>query len=224
MLLRYPRCLNFCLIFRFKNLIPKATIRVMPHHIYQTEGFILGSQNSGEADKRFALFTKDLGFVSATSRGVRRLQSKSRFVLQDFAFSDFSLVRGLAEWRLISARESLRAFRWLGLDNPARLFWARINLLLRRLLHGEEHNQELFKILVAASDFLAEAPPESDLELAEPILVTRILHVLGYLPNELNLHKFISSTGFSRELLDEAKALRSQMVVSINKSLAETQL
>ena len=55
------------------------------HHIYHTEGIILGSRNFGEAGKYYYIFTRDLGMITAGAQGVRKMSSKLRFVLQDFA-------------------------------------------------------------------------------------------------------------------------------------------
>ena len=46
------------------------------HHIYHTEGIILGSRNFGEAGKYYYLLTRDLGLVYASAQGVRKMSSK----------------------------------------------------------------------------------------------------------------------------------------------------
>ncbi len=56
------------------------------HHIYHTEGIILGSKNYGEAGKYYSIFTRDLGMIYASAQGVRKMSSKLRFILQDFAY------------------------------------------------------------------------------------------------------------------------------------------
>ena len=70
------------------------------HHIYHTEGIILGSRNFGETGKYYSIFTRDLGMISASAQGVRKMSSKLRFVLQDFAYLKIDLVKGKDFWRI----------------------------------------------------------------------------------------------------------------------------
>ena len=76
------------------------------HHIYHTEGIILGSRNYGEAGKYYSIFTRDLGMVYASAQGVRRMSSKLRFVLQDFAYLKIDLVQGKDFWRVTNASKT----------------------------------------------------------------------------------------------------------------------
>ena len=64
------------------------------HHIYHTEGIVLESRNFGEAGKYFSIFTRDLGLVTASAQGIRKMSSKLRFVLQDFSYVKIDLVSG----------------------------------------------------------------------------------------------------------------------------------
>ena len=70
------------------------------HHIYHTEGIILGSRNIGEAGKYYYIFTRDLGMIYASASGVRKMSSKLRYVLQDFAYLKIDLVQGKDFWRV----------------------------------------------------------------------------------------------------------------------------
>ncbi len=76
------------------------------HHIYHTEGIILGSKNYGETGKYYSIFTRDLGMVYASAQGVRKISSKFRYVLQDFSYVKVDLVRGRDFWRVTSASEN----------------------------------------------------------------------------------------------------------------------
>ncbi len=76
------------------------------HHIYHTEGIILGSKAYGEAGKCYYIFTKDLGMIFASAQGVRKISSKLRYVLQDFSYIKLDLVRGKDFWRLTSASKT----------------------------------------------------------------------------------------------------------------------
>ena len=76
------------------------------HHIYHTEGIILGSKNYGEAGKYYSIFTRDLGMIYASAQGVRKMSSKLRFILQDFSYVKVDLVQGRDFWRVTSASKT----------------------------------------------------------------------------------------------------------------------
>ncbi len=57
----------------------------MSHSIYHTEGFVIASQDTGEANKYYKIYTKDFGLIGATAQGVRHLKSKG-FGSQDPLF------------------------------------------------------------------------------------------------------------------------------------------
>ena len=76
---------------------------------YQTEALVLGSRERGEADRVFALYTRDFGLVWARASGVRRENSKMRYALQSYCYIQTGLVRGKRGWRLAGG-SALRQF------------------------------------------------------------------------------------------------------------------
>ena len=90
----------------------------MLHHIYHTEGFVLSGQSVGEANKYFRIFTKDFGMVGAMAQGIRLLQSKLRYSLQDYSYSKISLVRGKQVWRIVGAIKEKNLYE--SLNNPVK--------------------------------------------------------------------------------------------------------
>ncbi len=76
------------------------------HHIYHTEGIILGSKNFGEAGRYYFIFTRELGMIYASAQGVRKMSSKLRFVLQDFAYLKIDLIQGKDFWRITSVSKT----------------------------------------------------------------------------------------------------------------------
>lgn len=192
------------------------------HSIYTTEGFILKSLNSGEANKYYWIFTKDLGLVRATAQGVRLLKSKLRYHLRDLSLVSLSLVRGRDLWRITNA-ETISNF---GTASVAPLI-TRIFSLILRLVHGEEKNEELFQTLKEGIVFLINNSEPADKEQIanfECILALRILSNLGYIGKLDNFSVFVESPFFSLELLAKMSTLRRQAISEINKSLKETQL
>ena len=189
------------------------------YYTYHTDAFILGSAPYGEANKFFFLYTRELGFITASAQSVRAIQSKLRFNLQDFSSVSVSLVRGKEMWRITNVGFGV-SFSQKG---EAFQIWVRLCSLLRRLLHGEERNDSLFEIVSGVFSYLKSASI-SELHDAEAIAVLRILKSLGYMGSEDFLSPFMASSDFTPELLARMKTFRQTALSKINQSLRETHL
>ena len=191
------------------------------HHIYHTEGLILGSKNFGEAGKYYSIFTRDLGMVYASAQGVRKMSSKLRFILQDFAYVKIDLVQGRDFWRVTSASK-MNLLGQLTQNSQTFEVFYNIASLLKRLLAGIEPNETLFVDLVNGLAVLEKAKI-GDLRNIEAILVLRILNNLGYVGGDEKLQNLVKSP-FEPDLIFEASKSRREILNQINKALKETHL
>ncbi|MEK7175656.1 MAG: DNA repair protein RecO [Patescibacteria group bacterium] len=190
------------------------------HHIYHTEGIILGSKNFGEAGKNYIIFTRDLGMIYASAQGIRKNFSKLRFVLQDFNYLKIDLVRGKDFWRITSVIKTNQFENLLKYPATLKIF-VNISNLLKRLLAGEESNEVLFNDLLNGFSGLEKSllnatrhsaqheiqgqtfgaslrsdlgfPACQQLQNIEIIIVLRILNNLGYIGNDKMLEGLIKS-------------------------------
>jgi DNA repair protein RecO (recombination protein O) len=192
------------------------------HHIYHTEGLILGSKNFGEAGKYYSIFTRDLGMIHASAQGVRKMSSKLRFVLQDFSYVKIDLVRGKNLWKLTSASKTSKLEK-ISRRSETFLVFVNISKLLRRLLAGEEANKNLFYNLLNGLLVLERAETKEDLRNTEAIIVLRILNDLGYLGVSDALENLVKSP-FEENLIFEASKNRAKILSKINQALRETHL
>ena len=191
------------------------------HHIYHTEGIILGSKNFSETGKYYSIFTRDLGMIYASAQGVRKISSKLRFVLQDFAYIKIDLVQGKDFWRVTSASKT-NALEQLSKKSETFEVVSNIAKLLKRLLTGVEKNEALFADLINGLAIL-ENVEEKDLRNIEAIIVLRILNNLGYIGGNEILQNLVKSP-FEENLIFEVSKSRSQVLHQINKALKETHL
>ncbi|MFA5932189.1 MAG: DNA repair protein RecO [Candidatus Paceibacterota bacterium] len=192
------------------------------HHIYHTEGIILGSKNYGETGRYYSIFTRDLGMVYASAQGVRKVSSKLRFVLQDFAYVKVDLVQGKDFWRVTSASKT----NMLGdLTKNRGTFEVFFNIakLLKRLLAGIEKNEVLFTDLINNLTILEKIDKKDDLRNIEAIIVLRILNNLGYI-GENEILQNLTKSPFEENLIFEFSKSRSAVLHQINKALKETHL
>jgi DNA repair protein RecO len=191
------------------------------HHIYHTEGIILGSRNFGESGKYYYIFTRDLGMIYASASGVRKMSSKLRFILQDFAYIKVDLVQGASFWRVTSASKTNK-LEQLPKNKGTFEVFSNVALLLKRLLAGVEPNETLFTDLINGLSIL-EKSETKDMRNIEAIIVLRILNNLGYIGGNEILQNLIKSP-FESNLIFEVSKSRSQILHQINKALKETHL
>jgi DNA repair protein RecO len=192
------------------------------HHIYHTEGIILSSRSYGEAGKHFHIFTRDLGMITASAQGVRKMSSKLRFVLQDFAYLKIDLVQGKNIFRLTNASKTNKLEHIVKNAETLKVF-ANIARLLKRLLAGVEPNEALFIDLIHGLSILEKTQGKEDLLNIEAILVLRILNNLGYIGENEVLQNLIKSP-FEENLVFEVSKDRAKVLHQINKALKETHL
>ncbi|OGI74800.1 DNA repair protein RecO [Candidatus Nomurabacteria bacterium RIFCSPHIGHO2_01_FULL_43_16] len=192
------------------------------HHIYHTEGIILGSKNFGESGRYYSIFTRNLGMVYASAQGVRKMSSKLRFILQDFACVKIDLVQGKDFWRVTSASKG-NILERLSKNPETFAVVSNIANLLKRLLAGIEPNETLFIDLINGLSVLETAQKEEDLRNIEAVIVLRILNNLGYIGGNEMLQSLVKSP-FEPNLIFEASKSRKEVLRQINKALKETHL
>ena len=192
------------------------------HHIYHTEGIILGSRSHGEAGKYYYIFTRDLGMITATAQGVRKMSSKLRYVLQDFSYLKIDLVQGRNIFRVTSASKTNMLEEITKAPGTFAVF-ANIARLLKRLLAGVEPNGALFADVLSSLLILEKTKEKEDLRNLEIIIVLRILNNLGYI-GEDDILQNLTKSPFEENLVFEVSKDRTKVLNQINKALKETHL
>lgn len=201
------------------------------HNIYTTSGFIIDSRPYGEADKIISIFTRNLGLIKCSAQGIRLEKSKLRCHARDYSFGTFSLVRGREFWRLTSAQgKELRSTKYevRSTENKIRKsnleLSAKIAVVLKRFLHGEEANVELYECIDRCAEAAEVYANEQYSTALEPLIVLKILANLGYIPNSNQLAQFIDSKEISAELLKQVSIQKTYINQHINRALRESHL
>ena len=186
---------------------------------YHTEAIVLGSFDSGEADRTIVLFTRDFGLVRARATGIRSEHSKMRYAVQHFAYAYTSLIKGKRGWRLAGATARVHPTG----DLRGIAAFARIAELTVRLVAGEEKNEYLFEVLAEAHRALMQhhVPAVATIEI---VCAARVLYALGYLSAEALETALFTHTAYADQHLLEAEGLRDKLLHSINKAISETHL
>ncbi|MEA2715081.1 MAG: repair protein RecO [Candidatus Parcubacteria bacterium] len=194
------------------------------YSIETTPGFIIDSRPYGEAGRILYIFTRDLGLIEATAKGIRLEKSKLRYFAAAASFGLFSLVRGREFWRLVSAREIEPPVGSRQAENFGLL--PRLAALLKRLLRGEEAQPALFDRLMSSARILSDSLRLTGdrLKTLESVTVLRMLGALGYIGDDPLLPDDIHSSDITLPFLDKLTGERPAMNRHINKALKESQL
>lgn len=190
------------------------------HHKYHTDAIILSSKNSGEADRVFTLFTRDLGVLYAKATGIRKKESKLRYSLQFGSFARVDLVRGKDIWRITSASHvpfSEKIFK----DKEKSKIYSKILSLIYRLYRSEDKEEALFDDLVRTVQiFSLDIQKDIKYDFFEISSVMMILSHLGYWKDE---GESIPKP-YELSLFEQVEKNRNMLVLKINRALRETQL
>lgn len=189
----------------------------MSHEIYTTKGFIISSSPKGEADKTFFVFTKDIGLIRASAQGVRKLESKLRYSLQDFSFSEISLVMTKTGWRITNA-SIIESSKKVAVNSVK----VKTLRLIKKLSGEDEPNEILFDEIISAFEFIDSQKYIFDEKTIETLIVLKILSSLGYWSDEKE-ESYISSK-FTEDILNKVKLNRVEIVSRLNDSLKATHL
>lgn len=196
----------------------------MAHHIYTTEGIVLGEMPTGESNRYAYLLTKNFGLIGAHVQGVRELRSKLRFSLGLFSHAELALVRGKDVWRVTSA-VPLPSYQALFFDDDKLRVFARIASLVQRLVAGETEHRELFDFIFRAALFLAtEKLTAKELACMEALSALSILDALGYGEKTPAWRQFVGLPSIDRALLKAFEPEYTKVAASISRSLRESHL
>ena len=187
---------------------------------YQTDAIVVGSRESGEAEKSLALYTRDFGLVRARATSVRSEKSKMRYALQSYARANVALVRGKSGWRAAGASASTTT---VDKDGTGIAAFARISELVTKLVAGEDHNEYLFDALAEAHTALMREHVES-VATIEIIAVARFsLRSVIFLPKH-SRRRSSRTPRMPRRIYAKRKSFKMSCLMSINKALSQTHL
>ncbi len=194
------------------------------YQIYQTDGWVLGGVEVSEASRFLDIFTGEFGLVRGLAQGVRKLNSKLRYGLQDYSYGKISLVKGKLFWRVVGIEKS-DDFNWLREDKEVFQLICRIFSLLKRMVKGEEKDRVIFDEINSAFRFIgANKLSKNELLGSEVILVFRILQKLGYVGRDDQLNYLADFSEWRRDTLKIDSQTKTLALKQINSSLAHSHL
>lgn len=191
------------------------------HPIYHTKAVILRSLPVGEANKRYWLFTEELGLVVANAQGVRKSSSKLAGQLVDYSFIEVDLVKGRDIWRITSATNAHNPLSG-SIRAPLARPYVRALATVERFLGGEgEQHSELFNHLEVCANCVIEG--NFNPQVFDTLAIWRVLAHLGYIAvPEDNVGLFSSSFTDTFSILDSDTT--KKMIREVNEAITYTHL
>lgn len=192
------------------------------HEIHHTEGFILKSTNSAEANKLYWIFTKKFGTIMVAAQSVRAEKSKLKGHLHDYGHITLDVVRGRELWRITNAQMLIPVP--FSLPFSLKRLYARTLDAIFRLHQVEEPHEKLYEHLVS---FLAYLEKETispvNAKYLDTVSLVRILSLLGYREETESMKPYIS--GSFREALELMnEEINTQLIQESQEALKQSHL
>ncbi len=191
------------------------------HHIYNTDGLVLGGYDAGDTSRRIILLSRDVGLVNVKVQNARATSSKLRYSIQDFSVGKYSLVRGRGEWKLVGASIQDNLFKKLEEEKLKAV--ARVFSLLKRLVGEGDYNHFIFTTISSFVDKIEEIDIQKVKSL-ECIVLFRILDNLGFMRTSPKFSYILSTDKFNDGELAFIDVNLKEIVEILNQSIKVTGL
>lgn len=195
------------------------------HPIHHTEAFVLKSLESGEANKRVWLFTREYGLIVATVQGVRKSGAKLRSHIIDYTFINADIVKGRDVWRLVNAQVVKNPF--VGeYDKLRARSYIRALSLVERFCIEEGPEPKLFEHLFAVMNTLSLPSNNPSLPAQagffDTIVLWKILVLLGYLELTSDLEELFSAD--LHNVIDLPQSVSGRLIKDVTDAIKRTHL
>lgn len=189
------------------------------HPIHHTEAFVLKSTESGEANKRVWLFTKEYGLIVATVQGVRKSGAKLRSHIVDYTYIHADIVKGRDVWRLVSAQVIENPFTG-SYDVLRARSYIRALSLVQRFCVEEGVEPELFGHLHSVLQTLPV--PVSNASFFDTVVLWKILVLLGYLELSSDLEELFTID--LSQVVDLPESVSKRLIKEVTDAINRTHL
>lgn len=188
------------------------------HPIIHTEAFVLKSTESGEANKRVWLFTREYGLIIASVQGVRKSGAKLRSHIVDYTYIHADLVKGREVWRLVSAHVLNNPFT-KDYDKLRARSYIRALSLVQRFCIEEGIETDIFNHLFEILEVLETEI--KDAKVFDAVVLWKILVFLGYIDISED-EQTILSTKLS--LIEDQSIDASRLIKTVTSSISQSHL
>lgn len=191
------------------------------YHIHRTKGLIIKSIPIREADKQLTVLTKEFGLLKISAQGIRKIESKLRFSIQDFSLSRLAMVKGKNGWRLTNASLINNFYNEIENQELKDSILRVLNLIDRLVVDESDEHKEVFEITFDFIDFARNSQDLFNSDLVknfEIVFLLNILADLGYVDVE-NLKNYLGKVS-----LEKINNVDQQILEMVNQGIRESGL
>lgn len=145
---------------------------------YKTLGFVLKSEERGEANQLFTVFTEKFGKIKILARGIRKIKSKLRSNFQIFSLCEIEFIQGKS-YKTLTDTVVIDNFSEINKDLEKLKITYHISKTLDDLIKGQEPDEKIWRLLRETLDRLSEDEKTGTIYY---YFLWRILGKLGYKP------------------------------------------
>lgn len=177
---------------------------------YKTEGIIIKRINFGEADKILTIFTKENGKIVVIAKGIRKITSKRKGLLELFNRNNYFLAKG-KNFDIITEVEALGSFLSVetNFEKLGRIYY--FCEAIDRLTAERVDENEIYLILYNFLIFCRKTGRIEDIEMRMNEELKNVLYILGFI-DEAKLKQNFDVEGFIEGLI-EGKIRSKKMII-----------
>ncbi len=192
---------------------------------YITEAVVLRSYQHRESDSSVVIWSRELGKLTATAGGVRKINSKLRFGLTPYSLSLITLLYGKGGWRITNSVPIQNLyFSTTGPKNISRVI-ARVIAFCDKYLDEGLGYEDVFDTVFNGLDYISKnVKTLSECRSAERIIVLRVMYMLGFLDQESFLEPFLSEKVITDQHIFKMQPLLKETTKVINRSLHKSSI
>ncbi len=150
---------------------------------YKTKAIILKQYEIGEADRIIIAFSRDLGLITLSARGVRKILARLKGHLELYTYSRLLIHKSRGSIDVITGAETIHSFKKLRLSLAST---SRVYLILEflsRILPEREPHPEIFDLLFYVLEDLENNERRERRLILNSYFLLRSLKYLGYAPH-----------------------------------------
>ena len=154
---------------------------------YNLECVVIKNVKYQDSDRIYTLYSKELGKISATAKGVRKISSRRNGTLDTLNYVQANISESSKGFRYINEVAPKDSFSVLKDDLSYSKQGYYVIELIHRLIEDEEPSEEIFDLLVKTLKLLSDSKIENEIILS--FFELRLLKLLGY---ALTFDSFVS--------------------------------
>ena len=141
----------------------------------KTQGIILKEADLNEVDRLLTIYTKELGKIRVSAKGVKKLESKLRYSIEPMSLVQLILVEGK---NYLILKDSVIINQFLEIKKDLNKFKKvkEIVEIIDEAIVGEEKDEDIWKLILQSF---------KDLNIND--FKKKLISLLGYDPKEMNI-------------------------------------